>query len=1199
MVKRLNTIFQPSNARAHIRDEHRNDARAKWFGIMPAYNPDGGTSDGAWNLAISDRYESIMIDGTSACPVNARRPRLVSFVGVTNAGKSTLIKSLVRTQDSTPEVHGRHLSPVAGRPSNDSCATSGDVHLYADPRTFHDECPILFADSEGFEGGEIAPEGSLMKSGVPFDIDSDTEVLRARTWQPIAWTTTPETRRREYVITRLFPRLLYTFSDCVVFVLRNPKTFQSTVLPKLLEWGRCVSENAINQTILPHCLVVLNCSPDQDQVHEWSTEHTTQMLLGEDEQHHLRHAENVPYIKTLADRCRSQGRRIASIGDLIKCYYRSFNAIRIPEGRHYAKLHQQVTYLYHLINERTHKSIAHKREAFLPTGSDDVQRYYRSAFQHFTTDLAQPFNSFEQSAQQRSLPTEFEGHVGDMCSLICAKLDANPVRLTGMLRYLRPLLVTTLLRQCVRQRQGPLTRTFEQYQSAIKQFLRAFISGHVRCSYSDGKRHCVQPETGHGAGNHCDHEGIIEAGEFISPLRESEEPLWMAKLAEEIGCLEKDFAHEISKPGSDECRASLDIHRKQLSEFHRRYGPIVSHTSCFGCLVAVPEHPIACGHILCEGCVLSHGTSHGTKLSISYCPLACVGFDGASASEIRLVPPSAGLRVLALEGGGWRTVVQLEILSRAELLLGHRLSVADFFDLVVGTGSGAIASTLLAKTNSTATTSLENFRQIWTKACPSSAPSVWARLMPLRASSQSERLYQQLRTTFGGEVPFFGASDQFRPGLKAAVTCTGLSGKDTIVIANYKRHDLDAVSHKFERARVPKEEFWTWEAIGAAAAHPPHYKPFQRGNKVYLDGSLSTHPIISALGEAHAKWGMQRAIDIVLLIGTGLDMERVVKEGQRQNKRRARDELRAKRTYQSREDWYFNIADFRAQHGEDERIVQWNPEMPKGAPGVWSNDTAAMDTTIASVMGEPWVESVLKNIVGKLVASIFYCHWESGEMACRFEANSEELKHLGDFFLSRRSKDFAPHFAVGQAGKRRKSISEEMCYAMKEGQEFRFSLDVLLLCPEDARDIRFRLYESTDEKDIAPLVSGLQGPLLANQRNRANVNQNANLRTTQNQRELCNSNMRSPYASTSTSACGSTYSIANKAPDDIHPALRNTLLSSREAIACNNSKVEQHSISQNKEEALFRSPGGELRPSHEHEVRRPKSTETMIVMYRI
>lgn len=64
----------------------------------------------------------------------------------------------------------------------------------------------------------------------------------------IAWADTPATQKREFAVGQLYPRILYTFSDVVVFVLRNPRAFESVVLDKLVRWGAASS-------MCIHCLV--------------------------------------------------------------------------------------------------------------------------------------------------------------------------------------------------------------------------------------------------------------------------------------------------------------------------------------------------------------------------------------------------------------------------------------------------------------------------------------------------------------------------------------------------------------------------------------------------------------------------------------------------------------------------------------------------------------------------------------------------------------------------------------------------------------------------------------------------------------------------------------------------------------------------------------------------------------------------------
>jgi len=142
-------------------------------------------------------------------------------------------------------------SPVTSS-NNDRVPTTGDVHLYADPDSLHSKAPLLYADCEGLDGGEAIPRGlrhrakereepppvsmlvaagqsrssrSTSSNRSSMFVESRKKLKRSRhgSERDIAWAITPETKKREYAVTQLYPRLLYTFSDVVVFVLRNPR----------------------------------------------------------------------------------------------------------------------------------------------------------------------------------------------------------------------------------------------------------------------------------------------------------------------------------------------------------------------------------------------------------------------------------------------------------------------------------------------------------------------------------------------------------------------------------------------------------------------------------------------------------------------------------------------------------------------------------------------------------------------------------------------------------------------------------------------------------------------------------------------------------------------------------------------------------------------------------------------------------------
>ena len=115
-------------------------------------------------------------------------------------------------QFSESQIRHWFKTPVVGvSDSNES--TSSNVHLYADPSTFITETPLLYADCEGLDGDE---------RGIEMTEALGDPLLHAS--QDINWGGNPENggvwTRREVTKT-LFPRMLYIFSDVVVFIQFN------------------------------------------------------------------------------------------------------------------------------------------------------------------------------------------------------------------------------------------------------------------------------------------------------------------------------------------------------------------------------------------------------------------------------------------------------------------------------------------------------------------------------------------------------------------------------------------------------------------------------------------------------------------------------------------------------------------------------------------------------------------------------------------------------------------------------------------------------------------------------------------------------------------------------------------------------------------------------------------------------------------
>jgi len=71
-------------------------------------------------------------------------PRLISFFGDTGAGKSTIVKNLIRNLTSS----GVFETPVVGSSVESHLSISGGVHVYTDPGTFTSDRPLIYAGED-------------------------------------------------------------------------------------------------------------------------------------------------------------------------------------------------------------------------------------------------------------------------------------------------------------------------------------------------------------------------------------------------------------------------------------------------------------------------------------------------------------------------------------------------------------------------------------------------------------------------------------------------------------------------------------------------------------------------------------------------------------------------------------------------------------------------------------------------------------------------------------------------------------------------------------------------------------------------------------------------------------------------------------------------------------------------------------------
>ena len=113
---------------------------------------------------------------------------------------------------------------------------------------------------------------------------------------------------------------------------------------------------------------------------------------------------------------------------------------------------------------------------------------------------------------------------------------------------------------------------------------------------------------------------------------------------------------------------------------------IVSNLTCVFCVAQTPENPLSCGHSMCDVCVRRFGKetwSFDCQYQIDACNLCRNG-----KLIVGLKPPTAGMRILSIDGGGIRGVIAVSILRLLQDIVGEAWRIQDLFDIAYGTSVG-------------------------------------------------------------------------------------------------------------------------------------------------------------------------------------------------------------------------------------------------------------------------------------------------------------------------------------------------------------------------------------------------------------------------------------------------------------------------------------------------------------------------------
>ncbi|KAG6355196.1 hypothetical protein INS49_004277 [Diaporthe citri] len=859
VVHTLRQILEPTRTEAEHAFELLEDEDTTWFGF-------GRDSSGQSMFYDYGRFAAIMSEIVASGSPDIY-PQLVSVIGETGAGKSTLIKMLIDRQASGSAEGSRYYSPVTSS-NQDRTATTGDVHIYADPSSAYSTNPLLFVDCEGLNGGEAMPKQlrhhhnqdprqaagrpSPSAAPPPYEPTATGEGSDRRRYvrprhsskRTIAWAKTPQTRKREFV-SQLYPRVLYTFSDVVVFVLRNPRAFESTVLEKLIHWGARSIDASLNQPALPHAVIVLNATEGGVDEGEWDVGAATETLLSDI--HGAVHREPAlqEYVRAWARR----GRKIANTSELLACYYASVSVVRVPhKGGSYMLMDGQVGKLMELVRGRCAESHAAKRRLRMLATAEKLQVYLQAAYDHFTKSLDAPFDFVREALRKFPIARNFQGNVLSLALAIrdnstqdSLKEDAKRIFLA-----MAPMIASCIMLDAVRQNLlGTATRLLDdKYAKPCAAALQTFADMYWPCSFSNpafGEAgRCCNVRSGHNPKGHQNAQGkVIANGSYQSTLDpETFQPEWTSLIRRSLEATEAAMSKlGQALPARTELSTAALLHRERLNDFYSVLGgatALVSHSACLSCLRELPECALPCGHVLCLPCMELYGTrTSRTCIEISRCPLHVGDVIAEPPWMVAVKPARAGVRVLCLDGGGIRGITQLRVLREVERVLGPGLPIQLFFDLMVGTNTGGIIAIGLGVKRWTVEATMEKFRDICREAFTpremQKVPLISTLSKMYHGSVFKTQPLERILKRYFSETPFFGGSrsrHNLNTSVKVAVTAT--TAFESIVFANYNRPDPagKAAPYQFIRSDAPSKELKVWEVARAISAASPFFKPF-------------------------------------------------------------------------------------------------------------------------------------------------------------------------------------------------------------------------------------------------------------------------------------------------------------------------------------------------------------------------------------
>jgi hypothetical protein len=363
---------------------------------------------------------------------------------------------------------------------------------------------------------------------------------------------------------------------------------------------------------------------------------------------------------------------------------------------------------------------------------------FRYGFQHVASRTAEPFD-FSTLRQQVTLPESTEVRITSFLNLCLSK------RAEANFTYASEVIASSLVRHALKATDigkfstlsptgitpknfqltfpdidavcDPLIIYSADMKVACQRAVEQFLDASQQCAFVDNATgiRCVNTKNGHAKGHQSSlgiflADGYFVSGDFdASRFLENIDSFVKSTLKDivdknmnhnkTVDYLAKRHQHILQSAPDREFWFSKTP-RLARAFFHALFGRLFSDLSfsatndpCYGCLFGRPEYKLPCDHYICQECLVDFDQKEKTGPYHIALHLNCVCCGAPTLRQgykAPVRPQISGLRILSLDGGGVRGIIQLVTLQRLESLIDLDLPLGQFFDLIVGTSAGKI-----------------------------------------------------------------------------------------------------------------------------------------------------------------------------------------------------------------------------------------------------------------------------------------------------------------------------------------------------------------------------------------------------------------------------------------------------------------------------------------------------------------------------